>query len=177
MANTLLDSLDQIKKNYEQQLIDSKAAADAANAAAKVQYQQNMGQADKIYQPKLNAVYTGGEMARRALAERMANMGLGAAGGTSQRAGANLSNSVLKGAAGVGLEKQGYIDTQKNAMTQADAQHQASIADITAQNAANRNAAIQQQKNMIAQQFLSMYLSKRITGAKYNEYMKKLEEA
>jgi hypothetical protein len=176
MANTLMQSLEDLKKNYGQQLTNKTAAQDMSYKAGIMPYNTAIQGADKAYQPKMNDVYSQTALSRRALAERMANMGMGAGGGTSQRATTDLSNAFLGGIKGVGLEKQGYIDTQNNAISQAAAQNQAGIANLAAENSAGYNQALDAQKQSARQQLLSMYLAKRLSTNNYNAYLKEIND-
>lgn len=172
MAN--IDYAQQIRDFYAKQLSDRIAASNASAAAAKKPYEYNISQADRMYQPKMDEAYTTDAKYRKILRERMANMGYGAGGGTSQTKTADLSNSLLRGLNGIGLEKQGYIDEQKNAMSQLGAQNQASIADITAQNRMDMNTALTENRKWLANMYLSMYLNKNIKKKEYDRLMKAL---
>jgi len=171
MANTLMQSLEDLKKNYGEQLTNKTAAQNQNYNAGIMPYNTAIQGADKAYQPKMNDVYSQTALSRRALAERMANMGMGAGGGTSQRATTDLSNAFLGGIKGVGLEKQGFIDTQNNAISQAAAQNQAGIANLTAENTAGYQQALDTLKAQNRQTLLSMLLAKRISMKNYNSYL------
>jgi hypothetical protein len=172
-----IDLSQQIRNYYGQQLADKIKAANASSDAAKQPYTYNISQAGKTYQPKLNDAYTANAVQERALAERLANMGLGAAGGTSQTQATNLSNNFLGKLTGIGLEKQNYIDTQKNAMSQLDAQNQANVANITAENQAGMNQALTDQKKWAESYYLNLYLSGKISETQYNNYINALNVA
>lgn len=169
-----MDYSQTIKDNYAQQLKDKIAAQNASNSANKLKFTQNIGKADTLYGGLKGDAYTQNAVDKRNLAENMANMGMGAGGGTSLTASHNLKNNLLGNLASADLKKQGYIDEQNAGIAQADINNQAAIANITAENKMNLNTALLDQIKYMQDYYTNLYLNDKLSSSDYNKYMDSL---
>lgn len=166
MATVLSTSL---KDAYKKRLQGQIDQANQSTAASKMPYTYNIKNAASAYQPQRNDLYTQNAASSRALREKMANYGLGGAGGTSQRQMYNLANALKTGLTNVDVTQQQYVDEQNNQMSQLDAQNQATIAGLTAQNDLELSHALANQKAIEDQRALSLFLAGKLSKADYQK--------
>jgi hypothetical protein len=158
-----------IKDYYDNLLKSQIDASNQSTEAAKMPYQYNISQAQTIYQPTRNEAYTSMYANQRALRERMANYGLGAQGGTSQKKEAGIVNSLKSQLTNTDLAQQGYVNQQNMGISQINTQNQANVANLTAQNQMDYQNALlsqQQSQNTMYRDLLNRGL---ITWKKYLE--------
>ena len=127
---------------YDTLLSGQTAAQGKRYEAAQEPYKYNMSQADTMYQPVRNELYTQNSVAERALRERLANIGASGSGGLSQRKQQDLGLALQKGLTSADLEQQGYIDEQERGLTQLGYENEAQLLDITSQNEYSKSQAL-----------------------------------
>lgn len=130
------------------------------------------------YNPLRNEAFTQDQIAQKNLRERLANMGMGATGGTSQTL--DLQRSMgLRGQLGqIGLQQQNYIDTARRKMAELGIQYGAdetsAIKEIEAQKAQalqeqywKQVALEQQQEEARFSRAWALYQKKKITAKQF----------
>lgn len=163
-----------IKSNYATQLTDRLGALKTAAAAQKSPYETNIANAGQTYQPQRNDVYTSYMTGARTLRERMANMGLGAAGGASRLAENQNAIGLNKNLAGINLAQQNYVNEQNKAMQGISNQLATDTATAKSENTANLQQALMNQQNTNMGYYLQLFLNgnlkkkdfTRLTGIK-----------
>lgn len=159
-----------IKKSAAKALKQRIAAINAAAEGKKAQYNYNLSQAGQTYQPQRNAAYTDFMGAQRTLRERMANLGLGAGGGTSLTANAQNSAILQNNLTAANLAQQNYINEQNQALQGINTDTQSQIAQAKADNAAALRQTLMNQANQNLSYYTNLFLNKKLKKKQYQQY-------
>lgn len=158
-----------LKVDYDNRLKNQIDAANKSSEAAKMPIDYNISQAPKTYDPQRMDAYTQNQTDQRTLRERMANMGFGASGGTSQKQNYKQMNDFQGKLTGIDLNQQNYINQQNVLKGQIDAQNKANISALTAQNEIDRNNATIAQQNQNVSNYLNLYLAGKISKQQFQK--------
>ena len=153
----------QINDQYNQTLKAQQKQLAASRDVTTSQYQAQLKEAAKSYDTMRKQAYTNNALADRTRRESMANMGLSGAGGMSQTL-AQRNRSALLGTLGDATrQQQDFSDNVNLALSNLKTQYGADYASASAQNAAERNAALlsygqwQKQYDQTQQQWQKQY--------------------
>lgn len=131
-----------IEGMYDDALKKQGEAIDANIAAGKLDYQKQINEAPKTYDPMRNEAHTNDQMAQRTLRERMANMGMGAGGGKSMTLDNQRQSALLNRLGDISRQQQQFVDDANFGMSKLDAQGVSEKAAAAAQNTSERNQAL-----------------------------------
>lgn len=138
---TLINSIYDNLKSSQQQAI--KGRYDAQRLELNAQKEK----APDIYNPLRNEAYANSEMAERSRREAMANMGLSAAGGTSQTLRQRNTNALLNTLGDISRQQQDYTNNIELALGKLGIQEGAEINSSDLQIDAQREQAMLDQGN------------------------------
>lgn len=127
---------------YDTLLAGQTAAQQKSYEAAQEPYKYNLSQAQSIYQPARNELYTQNATAERALREQLANIGASGSSGYSQRSQQQLAQALQSGLTSTDLEQQAYIDEQNRGLTQLGTENEAALLKLQSENAYNKTQAM-----------------------------------
>jgi len=116
------------------------AQRSAQHQAEKANIQSQVGKTQRQYDSMKNQAVTGHRMQERTRRERMANMGLSGAGGTSRTFAQRNRNNLNNQLGSVAQQRQDYTNNVNTALSNLDRQYNADVSAISAQNNAARNA-------------------------------------
>jgi hypothetical protein len=165
-----------ISSMYEQSLASRLAGIDAQTAAGRAGYTKQIQEAPQTYQPLRNEAYAQDQTSQRALRERLANMGLGAAGGQSLTMENQRTMSLQNRLGDLNRQQQKVIDDANFQINQLMSQGEYEKAQATADEAAKMNQALleeywrnQQKKETEIDRYYQMFANRHITAKQFKK--------
>lgn len=139
-AEQAINTQGRIRDRWDNTTEAQKQKREAQYKQEKANYQRQLDQAGQQYAGMKNQASVSHAMQQRAMRERMANMGMSAAGGTSRTHAQRAANSLSNELGSIKRQHQDHKDNVDFAIGNLGTQYNADIAAIEAGNDAQKNA-------------------------------------
>ncbi|MGI5850415.1 MAG: hypothetical protein ACOX8Q_10210 [Christensenellales bacterium] len=174
-----------IDEIYDQSLNAQKAKLKGRYDKGVAAYQKQLDDAPEQYQKLKNHAYVSHAQTERSRQEALANMGLSAAGGTSQTLQQRNTNTLLNTLGDVSRQQQDFTDNVNLALANLSTDYETDLSSLTAQMESDKNVAKlaqdqwqegyelqqkqfeQSQQDSIFSQAFSLYNKRLITKAQF----------
>ncbi|MEZ4357389.1 MAG: hypothetical protein R2876_01985 [Eubacteriales bacterium] len=169
MTASTLPSEEEIKKRYLTAVETNKAKNTAEAEAEKQSIQDEINALSKKYQPLSNEAYLTAAKTNRQNAENLANMGLSAAGGTSQTLKNRLDTELINSIQSINLKKSEEQAEKEKEIKEIDAATAAKNAEYEQEASEDMADELKKAKERIYSIALTLLNKKYITKKQFEE--------
>lgn len=138
---------EEIEKMYKEMLGSQKTAAQAQIDAGVGQYTQQKNKIPQSYDPLRNEAHVNDQMAQRVQRERMANMGMSAAGGKSMTLQNQREMGLQNNLGNISRQQKNAEDEIENSIAKLKAEGNLNMANLDAANSQQMNEALMNKYN------------------------------